>query len=72
MTSKAFGTANQIGGQRYINKLNYDNQQAAQNAQIANQQAIADHTQKINAIKYNAGLGEQGRNQPKYRYTDYS
>ena len=25
MTSKAFGTANQIGGQRYINKLNYSN-----------------------------------------------
>lgn len=72
MTSKAFGTANQIGGQRYINKLNYDNQQAAQNAQIANQQAIADHTQKMSAIDYNLKLGQQGQSLPKYRYTDYS
>lgn len=70
--SKTFGTANQIGGQRYINKLNYDNQQAAQNAQIANQQAIADHTQKMSAIDYNLKLGQQGQSLPKYRYTDYS
>jgi len=69
--SKTYGTANQIGGQRYINKLNYDNQQAAQNAQIANQQSIADYTQKMNAIDYNARLGEQARTQQKYRYTDY-
>jgi hypothetical protein len=70
--SKTFGTANQIGGQRYINKLNYDNQQAAQNAQIANQQAIADHTQKMSAIEYNLKLGQQGQRLPKYIYTDYS
>lgn len=70
--SKTFGTANQIGGQRYINKLNYDNQQAAQNAQIANQQAIADYTQKMNAIDYNLKLGRQGQSLQKYRYTDYS
>jgi len=69
--SKTFGTANQIGGQRYINKLNYDNQQAAQNAQIANQQAIADHTQKMSAIDYNLKLGQQGQRLPKYQYTDY-
>lgn len=69
--SKTYGTANQIGGQRYINKLNYDNQQAAQNAQIANQQSIADYTQKMNAIDYNARLGESANNRQKYRYTDY-
>ena len=72
MTSKAFGTANQVGGQRYINKLNYDNQQAAQSAQIANQESLADYTQKLNAIQYNAKLGQDANNQQKYRYADYS
>ena len=70
--SKTFGTANQVGGQRYINKLNYDNQQSAQNAQIANQESLADYTQKMNAIDYNLKQGQQGQNLPKYRYTDYS
>ena len=69
--SKTYGTANQIGGQRYINKLNYDNQQAAQDAQIANQMSLADYAQKMNAIGYNAGLGEDANNRRKYRYTDY-
>ena len=70
--SKTFGTANQVGGQRYVNKLNYDNQQAAQSAQIANQESLADYTQKMNAIDYNLKQGQQGQNLPKYRYTDYS
>ena len=70
--SKTFGTANQVGGQRYVNKLNYDNQQAAQSAQIANQESLADYTQKLNAIDYNLKQGQQGQNLPKYRYTDYS
>ena len=70
--SKTFGTANQVGGQRYVNKLNYDNQQAAQSAQIANQESLADYTQKLNAIQYNAKLGQDANNQQKYRYTDYS
>lgn len=70
--SKAFGTANQIGSQRYANKLNYSNQQAASDAAIANQQTLADYTAKMNAIKSNAGLGIDANNQQKYRYTDYS
>jgi len=70
--SKTYGTANQIGGQRYVNKLNYDNQKAAQDAQIANQMSLADYAQKMNAIGYNAGLGEDANNRRKYRYTDYS
>ena len=69
--SKTFGTANQVGGQRYVNKLNYDNQQAAQSAQIANQESLADYTQKLNAIQYNAKLGQDANNQQKYRYADY-
>ena len=70
--SKTYGTANQVGGQRYVNKLNYDNQQSAQNAQIANQQSVVDYTQKMNAIDYNLKQGQQGQSLPKYRYTDYS
>jgi len=70
--SKSFGTANQIGSQRYANKLNYGNQQAASDAAIANQQGMADYTTKMNAIKYNAALGEDVANRgQKYRYTDY-
>ena len=69
--SKTFGTANQVGGQRYANKLNYDNQQVGQNAQIANQESLADYTQKLNAIQYNAKLGQDANNQQKYKYTDY-
>jgi hypothetical protein len=66
--SKSFGTANQIGSQRYANKLNYKNQQAASDTAIANQEALANYTTKMNAIKSNAALGSQ---QQKYRYTDY-
>lgn len=70
--SKTFGTANQVGGQRYVNKLNYDNQQTAQNTQIANQQAIANDARKWEVAKYNAALGETGRTQPKYRPVDWA
>lgn len=66
--SKSFGTANQIGSQRYANKLNYKNQQAASDTAIANQEALANYITKMNAIKYNAALGSR---QQKYRYTDY-
>jgi len=70
--SKSFGTANQIGSQRYANKLNYGNQQAASDAAIANQESLSNYITKMNAIKSNAALGEDAINrQNKYRYTDY-
>ena len=69
--SKSFGTANQIGSQRYANKLNYGNQQAASDAAIANQESLSNYITKMNAIKSNAALGEDAINRQKYRYTDY-
>lgn len=69
--SKIIGSANQIGSQRYTNKLNLQNQQAAQTADIQNRISAADYAKKMGAIQYNAGLGEDATNRLKYRYTDY-
>ncbi len=66
--SKSFSVANQIGGQKYANKLNYDNQQIASDAQIANQMSSSDYAQKMAAIYRNADLGQDA---DRYRYTDY-
>lgn len=66
--SKIIGSANQIGGQRYTNKLNLQNQQAVQTADIQNRMNAAEYAKKMGAIERNANLP---RNADIYRYTDY-